>query len=88
MSMTRKTIALWLIRLVLLIAAIICLVEAGRYFNTGMPYVAETSSSPQPSETAKIMGPRLMNSAQLYFYLGIAGIVLVAATFFIKKKRQ
>ena len=40
-------------------------------------YAAETSSNPTPSETAKVMGPYMMNRAEIWFYAGVGFIVLI-----------
>jgi hypothetical protein len=75
-----------LIRLILIVAAVNYFMEAIKFFDAGMPYVAETSSNPHPSETAKIMGPKLMDSSRNYFILGLACSATLIATLFIKAR--
>ena len=70
-----------------MIGAVGCFIAALKYYGYGMPYVAETSSNPTPSETAKVLGPQMMNSAQKWFYYGLGFIIALTATLFIKKKR-
>ena len=88
MSLSRRRLMLWLIRTLVLVGAVACFVATSRYFDSAMPYVAETSSNPHPSETAKAMGPHLLGNAGLFFKLGIGGVAILIATLFIGKKRK
>jgi hypothetical protein len=78
--------AIWLIRVSIIIGAVCCFIVAARFFDRGLPYVAETSSSPTPSETARILGPQMMKTAQKWFYIGLAFVAALIGTLFIKKK--
>jgi hypothetical protein len=82
--MSKSKLLLILIRLILIVVAVGCFREAIKFFDAGMPYVAETSSNPHPSEAAKIMGPKLMDSSRNFFILGLACSATLIATLFIK----
>jgi hypothetical protein len=73
-----------LIRLFLLIVAVGCFTEAYRFLDAALPYVAVISSNPHPSETAKIMGPKMMGNARIWFIAGLACLAILTATLFIK----
>jgi hypothetical protein len=45
-----------ILRIVLVVGAVECFVAAWRYFDTGIMYVAETSSNPHPTEMAGAWG--------------------------------
>jgi len=82
--MSKSKLLLILIRLILIVVAVGCFREAIKFFDAGMPYVAETSSNPHPSEAAKIMGPKLMDSSRTFFIAGLACSATLIATLFIK----
>ena len=84
--MSKSKLLLILIRLILIVATVGCFVEACKFFDAGMPYVAETSSNPHPSEAAKIMGPKLMDSSRTFFFVGLACSAMLIATLFIKAR--
>src|SRR5205085_33905 len=88
MNPARPKLAIWSIRLGSIIGAIFGFVAAARYFDAGMLYVSETSSNPHPSETAKLMGPRLMQRASALFFFAIICIVLFIVSFFILRKNK
>ena len=77
---------LLLVRLFLIIVAAGCFIAAYKYFDAGLPYAAEVSSNPHPSEAAKIMAPRMMSSSRTYFIAGLACSVILIATFAINVK--
>jgi hypothetical protein len=77
-----------LIRILVSAGVVACLVRASEYFDAGMPYVAELSSNPTPSEAAKAMGPHMMHKAQLFFFFAVAGAVILVASIFIGKRRR
>jgi hypothetical protein len=83
-SMSKSKLLLISIRLILIVVAFGCFVEAYKFFDAGMPYVAETSSNPHPSEAAKMMGPKLMDSSRTFFFAGLACLATLIATLFIK----
>jgi len=82
--MSKSKLLLILIRLILIVVAIGCFVEAYKFFDAGMPYVAVISSNPHPSEEAKIMGPKMMSSSKTFFIAGLACSATLIATLFIK----
>jgi hypothetical protein len=63
---------LLLIRLFLIVVAVGCFIAAYKFFDAAMPYAWEISGNPHPSETAKIMGPRMMKGAITLFFVGLA----------------
>jgi hypothetical protein len=75
---------LLLIRLFLIAVAVSCFMAAYKFFDAAMPYVGEISGNPHPSETAKIMGPKMMKSAMTFFIVGLACSATLIATQFIK----
>jgi len=75
---------LLLIRLFLAAMAVGSLIAAYKFFDAAMPYAGEISSNPHPSETAKIMGPKMMKGAITFFIAGLACSVTLIATLFIK----
>jgi hypothetical protein len=82
MSMSKSTRRL--IRLFLIAVAVGCFTEAYKFFDAAMPYVGEISGNPHPSETAKIMGPKLMGNAESWFIVGLICLAILIATLFIK----
>jgi hypothetical protein len=88
MNPARRKLVSWSIRLCSVIGATFCFVEAARYANAGMLYVAETSSNPHPSETAKLLGPQLMQRASAFFFFAFICIALFVVSFFILRKNQ
>jgi hypothetical protein len=75
---------LLLIRLFLIAVTVGCFMEAYKFFDAGMPYVAMISSNPHPSEEAKIMGPKMMSSSRYFFIAGLTCSATLIATLFIK----
>ena len=75
---------LLLIRLFLTAMAVGSLIAAYKFFDAAMLYAGEISSNPHPSETAKIMGPKMMKGAITFFIAGLACSVTLIATLFIK----
>jgi uncharacterized membrane protein len=63
---------LLLIRLFLIVVAVGCFIAAYKFLDAAMPYAWEISGNPHPSETAKIMGPRMMKGAITLFFVGLA----------------
>jgi len=82
MSMSKSTRRL--IRLFLIAVAVGCFTEAYKFFDAAMPYVGEISGNPHPSETAKIMGPKMMGNAETWFIVGLICLAILIATLFIK----
>jgi hypothetical protein len=56
----------------LIVVAVGCFIAAYKFLDAAMPYVGEISGNPHPSETAKIMGPRMMKGAITLFFVGLA----------------
>ena len=77
-----------LIRLFLIAVAVGCFTEACKFFDAAMPYVGELSGNPHPSETAKIMGPKMMSNAKTWFIAGLICLAILIATLFIKAPRD
>jgi hypothetical protein len=80
----------WLLalRLLLTVAAITCFAFSIKYFDGGMPYVAETSSNPHPSETAKVMGQEMMANSTNFLISGLVILAVLFATLFVKTKNR
>jgi hypothetical protein len=64
--------------------AVGCFTAACKFFDAAMPYVGEISGNPHPSETAKIMGPKMMKGVIIFFIAGLACSATLIATLFIK----
>jgi hypothetical protein len=75
-----------LIRLLLLAVAAGCFTAACRFFDAAMPYAGVISGNPHPSETAKIMGLKLMGYAWTWFIVGLVCLSILVATLFIKAR--
>lgn len=88
MSRRRVSASLSLFRILVFVGSVVCFVSASEYVDTAMPYVAETSSNPTPSEAAKALGPQTMRNARLLFLSGAAGVLIFAASFFIARRRR
>ena len=88
MTISRGWRILWLVRALILFAVIGCVGFALHYYGAGLPYVAETSSNPYPSEKAKSTGTYLMGRSEFFSRVGIAGTVILIATFFIRPRRK
>jgi len=73
-----------LIRLFLIAVAAGCFTKAYKFFDAVMPYVGEISGNPHPSETAKIMGPKMMGNAETWFMAGLICLAMLITTLFIK----
>jgi hypothetical protein len=73
-----------LIRCCLMAVAIGCFIKAAEFFDAAMPYVGEISGNPHPSETAKLMGPKMMGNAEIWFVGGLICSVILIATLFVK----
>jgi len=80
----------WLLalRLLLTVVAITCFAFSIKYFDDGMPYVAEVSGNPHPSETAKVMGQEMMANSINFLISGLIILAVLLATFFVKAKNR
>jgi len=84
-SVKRGRLKRLLIRLFLIVAAAGCFIEAYKFFDATMPYVGEISGNPHPSETAKIMGPKMMRNSITFFIAGLICLAVLISTLFIKR---
>jgi hypothetical protein len=75
---------LLLIRLFLIAVAVGCFIAAYKFLDAAMLYVWETSGNPHPSETAKIMGPKMMKGAITFFVVGMVCSWTLIASLLIK----
>jgi hypothetical protein len=73
-----------LIRVFLIAIAAGCFTRAYKFFDAAMPHIGEISGNPHPSETAKIIGPKMMVNAETWFIVGLICLVILIATLFIK----
>jgi hypothetical protein len=82
--MSRSRLKRLLIRLFLVVVAAGCFIEAYGFFDAAMPYVGEISGNPHTSETAKMMGTKMMGNAEAWFIGGLICSAILIATLFIK----
>lgn len=55
-------------------------IAACKFLDAAMPYVGELSGKPHPSETAKIMGLKMMSIAETWFIVGLICLAILIAT--------
>jgi hypothetical protein len=87
MKQKTKTTIMWGIRLLLLGATFFFLIRAGNYFDSGFRYTVETSSSPNPSQEAKTLGPVMMHNFKLFLIYSVASLALLLLSFIKRTKR-
>lgn len=78
---------LWILRLLLFIYSGICLYIAGVYWEKGIRYVSETSSNPNPSEAAKLLGPPLMKSSEQWLMASGVIFAIFLYSIFLRSKK-
>src|SRR5262245_58799463 len=77
MSMSKSTRLL--IRILLIAVAVGCFTVVYRFFDAAMPYIGEISGNPHPSETAKLIGPKMMVNAETWFIVGLICLAILIA---------
>jgi hypothetical protein len=83
--MRQRRLIMSLLSLGLLACAVWCFILSGQYFDQGIMYVAETSSNPHPSETAKVMGPYLMDKSRSWLLAGVGCVALLVVALLLNK---
>ena len=84
----RRGKAVWVLRSALVMGGIVSLIFSYHYCSSGIPYVAVTSSNPNPSDVARVMGPRMMDLGMKWLYVAILCVLVFAATFLIKRRQK
>jgi len=83
MRMSRRSLIAIVVCLILSAVAVWCFVRSLHYWNAGIVYVAETSSNPNPSERARVMGSLLMGKSTAWFNTGAILTALIVMVFMI-----
>jgi hypothetical protein len=81
MNQQLKTGMIWMFRFLLVAAIIGFFLKGNEYWKEGIPYVSITSSNPNPSEDAKIMGPLMMRNSQTCLFFSVACFALLVISF-------